>query len=91
MFLSLVDPNKFPLLFAPTFLFHGSMKDGLFTETHLRMTPILLESLVFFHGCIFSPLKLMLPNSSAHELFAVKIMIILFQIKILAAAGKKRL
>lgn len=60
-------------------------------QTHLRMIPILLESLVFFHGYMFSPLKLMLPNSSAHELFAVQIMTILFQIKNLAAAGKKRL
>lgn len=73
------------------FLFHGPVKDGLFTQTHLRIIPILLESLVFFHGCIFSPLKLMLPNSSAHELFAVQITTILFQIKNLAAAGKKGL
>lgn len=45
----------------------------------------------FFHGYIFLPLKLMSPNSSAHELFAVQIMTILFQIKSVAAAGKKRL
>lgn len=78
MFLSWVDPSKFPLPFAPTFLFHGPMKDGLFTQTHLRMTPILLESMVFFHGYIFAPLKLMLPNSCAHELLAVQIMTIFF-------------
>lgn len=67
------------------------MKDGLFTQTHLRMIPILLESRVFFHGYIFAPLKLMLPNSCAHELLAVQIMSIFFQVKNLAAAGKKRL
>jgi len=66
------------------------MKDGLFSETHLRMIPILLGSLVF-HGCIFSLLKLMLPNSIAHELFAAQIMTVLFQSKNLDAAGKKRL